>query len=286
MADHSSSSSSNASSSPLLSLVLTSATAHIIPAILVRISLSVFYRLFPKKQPRPEHAKRVHAFIVLAYVAYTIISHSLAIREDNYYALLGLETAAPNNHVALIVGGQTDPSLASGLAQSWKDTTLRQRWLALVRRFHPDKLGGHPDAVAYFRKLQVAHETLKTDGARRIYERSVVVYFASICVSELIAFCSFGPAAVLSLLPTQTFTERDAVVRGVLGCVGWYVVSFGIFVLMPRIVGKVADNKSFVSIIFADTIWDVIADVRLTVARHLTASATIRRAMSSLKSSH
>lgn len=78
--------------------------------------------------------------------------------------------------------------------------------------------------------------------------------FASICVSELIALCSFGPAAVLSLLPSQTFEQRDAVIRGVLGCVGWYIVSLGIFVLMPGIIGKVADNKSFVSIVFAAAI--------------------------------
>lgn len=165
-------------SSPLISLVLVSAASHLLPAVLSRLALSAYRKLSPPARDKPsddaKDLKRIHTLVVLLYVAWTLASHWHDLQQENYYAVLGVHEAETSYHPGLSDNYSSDYH-KSALSVSWKDSVLRQRWLYLVRRYHPDKVASsnsdaHDAAVAYFRQLQLAYDTLRSDAART-YER-------------------------------------------------------------------------------------------------------------------
>ena len=139
--------------SALLQLFITSAVSYLLPSLLVRSLLSFVYRLFPGLPRTPQHARLAYFTIVGLYIAYTLISSYLSL-PLNYYDLLAV-------------------SRVSADYNAWKDSTLRPRWLALVKVYHPDKVGGSDDAQEKFRHLQRANEVLKDDALRTAYERYI-----------------------------------------------------------------------------------------------------------------
>ena len=142
--------------STLLRLVTTSAVSYFIPPLLVQGALAILYRAFPRLQPDAKHARFAHHTILWIYAAYIVLSAYTELPQ-NYYHLLGI---APPPESPL-----------GGVADKWKDTVLRPRWLSLARTYHPDKQGGSEEAHALFRHLQRANELLKSDLFRRAYEK-------------------------------------------------------------------------------------------------------------------
>lgn len=140
----------------LLRLVTTSAVSYFVPPLLVQGALSILYRVFPRLQPDPKHARFVHYAILWIYAGYIVLSAYTEL-PVTYYDLLGL----------------TPPPHTPNGAERWKDTALRPKWLSLVRAYHPDKNGGSEEAHAIFRQLQRANEVLKTDLLRNAYEKCV-----------------------------------------------------------------------------------------------------------------
>lgn len=140
----------------LLRLVTTSAVSYFVPPLLVQGALAILYRAFPRLQPDAKHARFAHHAILWIYAAYIVLSAYTELPQ-NYYQVLDI--APPPEDIL------------GGVADKWKDTVLRPRWLSLARTYHPDKQGGSEEAHAIFRHLQKANEILKNDLLRRAYEK-------------------------------------------------------------------------------------------------------------------
>ena len=125
------------------SLLVQCLLSALLPAIIARSVLSAL------KLPRTQaNIENIHSAVVALYAAYSLGSTGYTVlNTPNYYRLLGI--------------GHHNASTGQ----------LRQRWIALARLYHPDKLGGSEEAQEHFRRLQKANEILKSDALKKAYER-------------------------------------------------------------------------------------------------------------------
>ena len=57
-----------------------------------------------------------------------------------------------------------------GVAKNANRSEIRNAYLGLAKRWHPDKVGEDPEALAYYTHISQAYETLYDDHKRAIYD--------------------------------------------------------------------------------------------------------------------
>jgi hypothetical protein len=140
----------------MLNIILSFIGWSILPNLITRILLIFLTRLYilPAPQSQLTHVvsyRVVFALVVFSYLLYTLITAFLS-TPQNYYQQLGVM-----------------PSV--------DDTALRAAYRFWVRKNHPDKRGGAPDAAEAFRKVQEGFEVLKDPVLRFAYDRCVSFSF-------------------------------------------------------------------------------------------------------------
>ncbi len=64
-----------------------------------------------------------------------------------------------------------------GVAKDVSQDDLRKAWLALARKHHPDRTGGHKGAEDKLKAINEAYDTLKRPEKRRLYDETLAVPF-------------------------------------------------------------------------------------------------------------
>ncbi|KAK4058062.1 hypothetical protein OIO90_000801 [Microbotryomycetes sp. JL221] len=158
--------------------LITIACWTLLPSIVTRIVLKLFYQFYPQKRPQItsphssnddnepssivqleqeltkalNHVKVTRALLVSLYIVYTIINTLWTIKTNvNYYELLGLTK---------------DQIEQSGSVGS---TIVKTQFRKLAKRFHPDKIGQQGQEI--FVELRKATDVLDNEVKRWTYER-------------------------------------------------------------------------------------------------------------------
>jgi hypothetical protein len=134
--------------SPLASTLGSLIGWAVLPELFTKITLSAFASIAGVQvDPRtPQYAvyhKRAFAFVVFAYLVYTIITY--------------IEASPPNFYEILQIPYDAD------------ENVLKTAFRAFARRFHPDRVG--PQGQARFVEVRDAYESLKHPVKRYAYDR-------------------------------------------------------------------------------------------------------------------
>ena len=61
-----------------------------------------------------------------------------------------------------------------GVSKDANRQEVRDAYLRIAKEWHPDKVDGHPEALAYFTHVSQAYETLFDDHKRAIYDEDQI----------------------------------------------------------------------------------------------------------------